>query len=197
MQLSKGHKRVLDCGCGSGSLCIYLSKQLSKKTYGIDISKVGIALAEKMAEQTNAECEFKVADMERHIPFPDDFFDMVIMHEVLEHLLYPEKAIREVARVLKDNGLFVLITPNLLLRSSLPRIEKKVFQWGKMIFDEKYVPKTLLNPKLDKPLKADADAVYLTNPVEIRRILKICGLRILKGSFIIRCLFVAQKHHNL
>jgi ubiquinone/menaquinone biosynthesis C-methylase UbiE len=195
-ELAKKHQKVLDCGCGSGSMCIYLSKQLNKKMYGADISKTGIELACSLAKKVNAECEFKVGDVENHIPFADNFFDLVIMHEVLEHLPCPDKAIQEVARVLKKNGLFVLITPNILLRSSLFRVEKKAFQWVKMIFDNQYLPKTLIDPKLDRPLKADADAVYLTNPIEIRRMLKNSDFNIVRGSFLIRCLFIAQKRSS-
>lgn len=192
MKLAEKKQKILDCGCGSGSLCIYLSKRLNKRTYGVDISRIGINLAEEMAEKTNADCEFKVADIEIRIPYPNNFFDLVIMHELLEHLVYPDKAIGEVARVLKNGGLFILISPNLFLRQSFPVMIKKVFQWIKMFFQREYLPKTLLNPKLNGNLGGDSDAVYLTNPIEIRRMLNMCGLRIVKGSYV-RCLFVGKR----
>lgn len=182
---------VLDCGCGSGSLSIYLSRKFNKKTYGLDLSAFGIQRALELAEKAHADCEFKVADIENEIPFEDNFFDVVFMLEVLEHLVYPEKAIKEVSRVLKKGGLFVLVTPNLFIRSSIPQMIKKASEWPKMLWDKNYLPKTLMNPKFDVT-KADSDAVYLTNAVEIRRMIHQNHLKIIKGSYI-RCIFVAEK----
>ena len=193
VKISGKKQKILDCGCGPGSLAIYLSKRLGRRTYGVDISKAGVQLAEKMAEKENAVCTFEVADIENRIPFPDDFFDLVIMHEVIEHLVYPEKAIGEVTRVLKNHGLLIVICPNLFFRSSPTQMLMKASQWIKMCIRREYLPKTLLTPNLDGKLGGDTDAVYLTNPIELRRMLNMCGLSVVRGSYI-RCLFLAEKN---
>lgn len=190
-KLSDGKQKILDCGCGSGSLCIYLNKRLGSKTYGVDVSAVGIKLANELAEKANVDSEFKVADIENHIPFEDNYFDLVFMLEVLEHLVYPEKAIKEVSRVLKKDGVFAFVSPNLFLRSSVPQMLSKSKDFTKMLFNKNYLHKTLLTPKFDVT-KADSDAVYLTNPFEIKRMIEQSGLKVIHGSYL-RCIFIAQK----
>ena len=46
------------------------------------------------------------------MPFADATFDVVVMSEVIEHLLRPERAVWEIARVLKPGGVFVMTTNN-------------------------------------------------------------------------------------
>lgn len=51
-------------------------------------------------------------DINDGLPYADRFFDTVYMGQLLEHLENPGKALREVHRVLKDDGVFILDTPN-------------------------------------------------------------------------------------
>lgn len=191
--LSKNRHKILDCGCGSGSLCVYLNMKTNVKTYGTDISPYGIQLAQELARKTGAKAEFKVADIEKKLPFPNDYFDLVIMHEVMEHLVYPERAVSEVSRVLRKGGIFFLAGPSLILRSPI-QILLKTKDWAKMIFDKTYLPKTLLKPTFDIAI-ADSDAVYLTNSLEVRRMLSLNNLKVINGSYL-RCIFIAQKISN-
>jgi len=46
------------------------------------------------------------------IPFNDNFFDVVIVTHVLEHLFFPEKVCKEIARVTKFNGIILFALPN-------------------------------------------------------------------------------------
>ncbi len=45
------------------------------------------------------------------IPLPDNYFDAVLMEEVIEHLMNPDHALEEAYRLLRLGGLFVLTTP--------------------------------------------------------------------------------------
>lgn len=59
-----------------------------------------------------------VADVCKHLPFDDEYFDVCIFSEVLEHVMYPQKAIAEVCRISKD---VVMTTPNNILIRRLLR----------------------------------------------------------------------------
>lgn len=52
-----------------------------------------------------------VGNAEESLPFNDNTFNLIGIFEVLEHLAQPEKTIREIARVLKDSGIFIFSVP--------------------------------------------------------------------------------------
>lgn len=102
----------LDLGCGEG----YGTKLLSKfchKAIGIDVSKKVIAGA--LLEYKSNNCHFEVYNGKK-IPFPDASFNVVIAFQVIEHVNDDVGFISEVYRVLKNDGIFILSTPNKLIR---------------------------------------------------------------------------------
>lgn len=106
LKLSKDSKNILDLGCGEGTRLAYFAK--GKSGVGIDISKTAI----KLAQKRYPNLKFKVADIEKRIPFPNNKFDMVYSAYVFEHLTKPEKVVKEALRTLKTGGYLVIIAPN-------------------------------------------------------------------------------------
>lgn len=106
-QYIKGKERILDAGCGTG-ICAreILSNFENAEVIGIDISKDNT----EIANQVCPEATFLVRDTQ-NTGFPDKSFDKVIMDEVLEQVDLPQDALKEIARILKDNGLLLLIVP--------------------------------------------------------------------------------------
>lgn len=101
-----GRKRILDIGCGDGSFIVMLKKYC--EVFGVDISWTAIKIAKGAGVDgytVDVSCE--------KLPFGDGYFDIVYMGDVIEHLVNPDFAINEVARVIKSNGFLVLSTPNL------------------------------------------------------------------------------------
>ena len=97
---------VLEVGCGAGKIARYLSPLVKCKSYtAIDIDPKMIAQAESEAESLSRVI-FQVADV-CHLPFEDNFFDVVIELDVLHHLTDWKKGIREIHRVLKPKGKFL------------------------------------------------------------------------------------------
>ena len=45
--------------------------------------------------------------------FPDNYFDVITMWHVFEHIYYPKKELLEIGRILKNSGVFILTIPNI------------------------------------------------------------------------------------
>ncbi len=103
---------VLDVGCGSALVADRISAR--RATYvGVDYGGHHITYAQTKhaAESKALRTEFGRCDAEA-LPFADATFDVVILSEVIEHLMRPERAVWEIARVLKPGGVFVMTTNN-------------------------------------------------------------------------------------
>jgi ubiquinone/menaquinone biosynthesis C-methylase UbiE len=97
--------RVLDCGCGPGSITIGLARIVEPgHVTGVDVSEQHIRLAnERAADERAPNVQFEVGNV-YHLTFPNQSFDAVLARAVLEHLTEPVKALREMHRVLKPGG---------------------------------------------------------------------------------------------
>jgi 2-polyprenyl-3-methyl-5-hydroxy-6-metoxy-1,4-benzoquinol methylase len=100
---------LLDIGCGDGFFLHCLSKEFSGDLHGIDYSEYQLERAKKRSYNAT----FKRVNLEDGIPFEDCFFDIVYSGEVIEHLYNPDFFVGEVHRILKNDGVFVVSTPNL------------------------------------------------------------------------------------
>ena len=101
----------LEVGCGLG----YFSKKaftLGARVTGID---VGENLINK-SKQKVPQGKFFVASIS-NLPFKDETFDMVLCTEVIEHVENQNKGFKEIYRVLKTDGLFVITTPNKIFKT--------------------------------------------------------------------------------
>ena len=99
-------KRILDVGCGIGT---YTRKfrAFSSQVYGVDID------AERACQAGQAIPNITAAPAEV-LPYPDDYFDVVFLHEVIEHVKDDRAAIKEAVRVAAPGGSVVIYAPNRL-----------------------------------------------------------------------------------
>ena len=97
---------LLDCGCGPGTITLDLADVVTPAdVVGVDMEANQLRLALSQAgERETANLLFSVADL-YSLPFPEDTFDAVFLHGVLEHMRNPVAALGEVRRVLKSEGL--------------------------------------------------------------------------------------------
>ena len=104
MQINrKNSKRLLDVGCGIGQYVTGL-RLLGFKAEGLDISPLSVKIGRKRGERIT------LGDV-RNMPFTDEEFDLVIAGGSIEHFHETEKAIKEINRVLKINGVFLFNVP--------------------------------------------------------------------------------------
>ncbi len=101
--------KILDVGCKSGWL-ERIASERCKEIIGVDIDKDMILDDKKKIKNA----KFFLADVTRRLPFSSKYFDKVCFLETIEHLPKgtEENALREIRRVLKDDGILILSTPN-------------------------------------------------------------------------------------
>lgn len=104
----KDMKRVLDLGCGDGR-----SVDVFRK-YRDDLEWIGLDIEEspEVSLRTREDATFHSYDGV-NIPFEDDAFDLIYSHQVFEHVRFPAELLKEAARVLRPDGLFVGSTSHL------------------------------------------------------------------------------------
>lgn len=105
--------KVLDVGCFNGFvLDKIMDRKLNLSLYGVDASLECVKFCKSKGHNVLQ------ADLEKTLPYDDGHFDVIIGLEVIEHLADTDFFIKELKRILKDNGKIILTTPNAL---SLPR----------------------------------------------------------------------------
>ena len=93
---------LLDVGCGPGTITVDLARRTAPgKVVGID--SAAAVIDEAAAAAGDAPVEFRVADL-MDTGFPDNSFDVVHAHQVLQHVPDPVGALREMARVCRSGG---------------------------------------------------------------------------------------------
>lgn len=103
--------RVLDIGCGDGTLTFALAKR-SASVYGIDDSLLPLRLARGEFKRRDLTHPPRLARADaRRLPFPEGAFDCVVLADVIEHIDTPELVVREAHRVLRRGGQLLVTTP--------------------------------------------------------------------------------------
>jgi ubiquinone/menaquinone biosynthesis C-methylase UbiE len=108
------NKVVLDVACGTGYGTWILSQE-AELAIGLDISKETLTYAKNRFGRTS-NVEFILSDA-HYLPFRTGAYDTVVSFETLEHMIRYEDFVRDVTRVLRKNGMFIVSTPNRKLTS--------------------------------------------------------------------------------
>ncbi len=98
--------RVLDLGCGNGSVIAALA-QPGWSVTALDCSRDAIAIA----RPAHPDIDFRIADVTEPLDLAPAGFDAVLSAEVIEHILNPRGLLRNAHRALREGGRLVLTTP--------------------------------------------------------------------------------------
>lgn len=154
---NKNPSKILDVGCASGFLTSQIANFFpSSESFGVDSYKKAIKFGQKLYPNI----KFRYADAHK-LPFKDRSFDLITCIETLEHLEDPKGAICEMYRVLKNDG-YILIgqdTDNLLFKIIWMIWTKRS---GKVWHNSHLHP---------------------YNPKQLEKLIKECGLKIIKKKF--------------
>ncbi len=111
LHLRKGWKgrsiRLLDLGCGDGRLCPLWKELTGAEVYGLELSPKAVENAQKRYPFVH----YKEGDA-ISTGYEQNMFDVVICQEVLEHVEEQQQLIDECGRILKQEGVLILTTPN-------------------------------------------------------------------------------------
>lgn len=98
--------RILDVGCGIGTY-VRRFQAFSDEVHGVDVDR------QRVEEASKELRNIRVAPAES-LPYPDDFFDLVFLNEVIEHVDDDRATIAEACRVTRPGGRIVVFAPNRL-----------------------------------------------------------------------------------
>ena len=102
--------KVLEIGAGTGATLIQIkNEQPSVEAHGIELQPIT-----KNGNKIDGIDSMTYGDIETMtLPFENEYFDCIIMGDVLEHLLDPLRTLEKLIKVLKEGGTFIVSVPNI------------------------------------------------------------------------------------
>jgi SAM-dependent methyltransferase len=157
------HGRVFENGCGLGA---YLARLADDAGFA-----VGLDIEVDRARQAHATTgAHTLSAAGEALPFPSNYYDLVLSNEVLEHVVDDRQAVREIVRVLKPGGRLVLFCPN----RGYPFETHGIYWRGKYHFGNiplvNYLPRSLRNrlaPHVRVYSAADLSKLFAGLPVKL------------------------------
>jgi len=103
---------VLDVGCANGAHLVRAATRC-RSIVGMDVDLAQLPIAARtIREQALSHARVLALDITRPFPFPDRTFHAVLFLDVIEHLVPRVAVLREIARVLRDDGRLLVSGPN-------------------------------------------------------------------------------------
>ena len=126
-------KTILDIATGTGDLAILMAQTKAPKIIGLDISAGMLEVGKKKIQYKNLSntIEMVLADSEE-MPFEDSYFDAITVAFGVRNFENLEKGLAEILRVLKPNGVFVI------LETSVP--DKTPYKQGYTFYSKNILP---------------------------------------------------------
>ena len=126
-------KKILDIATGTGDLAILMTQTNAEKIIGLDISAGMLEVGKKKVEAKGLSnvIDLVLGDSE-NIPFDDNYFDAITVGFGVRNFENLEKGFAEILRVLKPNGVFVI------LETSVP--DKTPYKQGYNFYSKNILP---------------------------------------------------------
>lgn len=173
--------KFLDIGCGTGKALGMIDKNVFK-VYGIEVSQSSI----KRCRQKGIDCRLYNGKI---IPYKNNFFDVAGSFNVLEHVDNPVIFLNESIRIVKKNGIIIIVCPNFLsitnsyhyrTRGISRKINNIMIMAGKLKSNGCHFEKMPIVKS--EIFQVDDDAVNVTNPFDILKWSKEASLSLIFWS---------------
>ena len=143
--LSFKNMRVLDVGCGHGSMCIFLAKAEAKNVVGIDLDSERISFAKEnlsiIYPELSQTVEFRDVNIDQ---LENETFDIVVSKDSFEHIMDLPNIMGHIRRVLKKGGrLYTGFAPLYRTFNGDHGRTKSIIPWGHLIIPERILLKRL------------------------------------------------------
>jgi len=115
----RSDNKVLEIGAGGGDTLVEVKKQkLASKVVGIELMTMA------NSNQTNPDIDqFIICDVEKtNFDFPESYFDVILLGDVVEHLLDPWSFVEKISRIIKKDGVIIASIPNIRYYTACIRI---------------------------------------------------------------------------
>lgn len=97
--------QILIAGCGVGMYAARIGQRYTSDIEAFDIEHERVLIARR-------DTPHALVAAAEAVPYPDNYFDMILSHEVLEHVIDDRQAVHEMVRVLKPGGRVIIFCPN-------------------------------------------------------------------------------------
>jgi SAM-dependent methyltransferase len=180
--------KLLEIGCAAGSFLFY-AKRSGFEVEGVDISEWAV---------TNAAKQFGIKVHQGRlmdVGLPDASCDVILLSDLLEHEPEPIKFLKEVARVLKPDGICAIKVPTYVNSFYYQIIKRLPWSWTLGKLDEKLLQ--ALKVRTDGP-KFPPYHLYEYSPATLKLLLSRCGMTIVdRTSFLLVPDFLELKKPGL
>jgi 2-polyprenyl-3-methyl-5-hydroxy-6-metoxy-1,4-benzoquinol methylase len=109
----KEYHDFLEVGCGGGRWLVYFAKEFGYKVHGFDFSESGIVLAQNATASAKVTADIKFLDIFEYDVRKHKQYDVVFSDGFIEHFEETETVMGILASMVKKNGTFITILPNL------------------------------------------------------------------------------------
>jgi 2-polyprenyl-3-methyl-5-hydroxy-6-metoxy-1,4-benzoquinol methylase len=115
--IPRGVKRTLELGCGDGAFSGIVKEEFGAEVWGVEINEESARIAsEKLDKVINCEAQEAVDKL------PDNYFDCIILFDILEHLIDPYSLLSAIKRKLTKDGVVAASIPNVRFYRSFVKL---------------------------------------------------------------------------
>ena len=194
-------QKILEIGAGAGNTLLFIKENnLAEEVMGVELIEID------NSNQRNPRIDkFQIANIEKeNIHAPDEYFDIIICADVLEHLVDPWSTIDKIIRCLKKDGLLIVSIPNIREWKTLGKVIFRGdfrYQSSGGIMDKTHLRffckkniYEMLNTPVLSTIYSKPNFMLKTIPGgKKRRIFNLLSFRLFEDFLAIQYLFIARK----